>query len=485
MAEVVKLDERRKTFTLERLRELSQLLTSPLVNRFRLGRRAGLTYGGKRDLYEVFGYQQLLQYNDYVSRFERNGIANRIVTAYPQATWRNPPSIFDTDDNVRDSPFEKAWDALNKRFRLFPLFERLDILAGLGEYGCLMIGAPGDLGGAIGKLSIPDNLLYLAPYGQGAARMNQPITDASNPRFGLPNSYQVGGVSSNYLNFITPVINVHYSRIFHVAEGILEGSLFGKPRLEAVWNYLDDLDKVTGGSGEAFWLCGNRGLQIKIDSDVSIQDPEQLDKETQEYIHGFSRLLRLQGGEASELGTTVPDPTGTFKTILACISGTTGIPQRILMGSEAGQLASTQDRDNWNERVFERCIGYAEPIIIHPFIERMVEIGILPEPEGGQAQVNWPDLMAYSAEQKSQQALRESVSEANHANAKVKGGALLEDDEARKRWYGFAPRKTEAVPLTLPGSAPANQPNATPDGGPGTNGGNGGGGNPKGTQQKA
>ena len=60
-------------------------------------------------------------------------------------------------------------------------------------------------------------------------------------------------------------VEVHYSRILHVAEGVLQNSYKGEPRLSRVFNLLDDLMKVAGGSAETFWLTANRGLQADID----------------------------------------------------------------------------------------------------------------------------------------------------------------------------------------------------------------------------
>lgn len=152
------------------------------------------------------------------------------------------------------------------------------------------------------------------------------------------------------------------------------------------------------------------------------------------------------------------------------------------MGSEAGQLASGQDRDNWNERCIERRNSYGEPFILFPVIDRMVELGALPPPAKDPT-ADWPNLSAYSAEMMSQMALRESVAEANHATAKTKGGALLSDDEARKRWMDRAPMsakvKAELQKAIIPVAVPAAGNNKNGGG----SGGNGGGNTPKGSDE--
>ena len=73
--------------------------------------------------------------------------------------------------------------------------------------------------------------------------------------------------------------------------------------------------------------------------------------------------------------------------IVNLISGTTGIPTRILLGSEAGQLASEQDRANWAERIDERRTLFCGPRILEPLADRFQEMGVLSE---GTVEFEWP-----------------------------------------------------------------------------------------------
>lgn len=73
--------------------------------------------------------------------------------------------------------------------------------------------------------------------------------------------------------------------------------------------------------------------------------------------------------------------------IMALVSGTTGIPRRILVGSEAGQLASEQDRANWAERIQERRALFANPSILDPTVMLLQTVGLVPE---GDFEWDWP-----------------------------------------------------------------------------------------------
>jgi len=77
------------------------------------------------------------------------------------------------------------------------------------------------------------------------------------------------------------------------------------------------------------------------------------------------------------------------------------IPKRFLTGSEMGELASSQDRDNWMDYVEERRSWFAEPIVLGPFLDRLIQYGALPTPEN-EYRIDWPDLRTPSEQDKAQ-----------------------------------------------------------------------------------
>jgi hypothetical protein len=99
------------------------------------------------------------------------------------------------------------------------------------------------------------------------------------------------------------------------------------------------------------------------------------------------------------LGSDTPDPSGNLDSLLKLIAGTHGVPLRILTGSEAGELASSQDATNWAAQIDDRRSGYAAPKIVRPFIEKMIETGNLPEPEGTMS-IEWDALASLSEKEK-------------------------------------------------------------------------------------
>ncbi len=364
---------------------------STILHRADLGNRAGLTFSNRRDLYEELGYKRVLDYRDYHDRYVRGGIASRIVDAYPTATWRNPPIIKVKEDDR----FNEAWKLLVNRLAVFHYLERVDKVAGIGRYATLFLGVSGGRGVnfTIPKVKGQEGVLFLSVFSQVNADIINLEQSPQDPRFGLPASYNVrflAGVGVQSRGTTQPV---HASRMIHVAENTLEDDVFGIARMTKVWNYLDDLDKIVGGSAEALWRTVDRGIQFDLDKELELtpEDEAAFSDEIEEYFLGLKRYIKTKGITTKVLGSETPDPRGAAETVVSLIAGTTGIPNRILLGSERGEMASGQDERNFNSRVRERQLSFAEPVILRPLLNRLISINALPEPNGDII-IEWPDL---------------------------------------------------------------------------------------------
>jgi hypothetical protein len=341
---------------------------------------AGKTFSGKRDLYAALGYARDLTAVDYRARFERSEVAYTIVTAAPDATWRGDIALVEDEDPETVTEFEAEFDALASRVQLWSVFHRVDVLAGLGQYAVLLIGAPGALGAPLERGPVS----YVQPFGEDSARITRWDEDPQSERFGLPTEYTLRTAKKSYI--------VHWSRVVHVAENALDDGVLGVPRLRAIWNRLDDLDKVVGGGSEAFWLRAHQGTLLSLDKDLTVTAEALRDMQEQvdEFEHGLRRVLRLRGAEAEVLGSDVADFSRQADAILTLIACGAKIPKRILLGSERGELASSQDEKHWQDTIRARRVQYAEPVIVRAFVDRLTAHGILPKPEA--YDVRWPEI---------------------------------------------------------------------------------------------
>ncbi len=348
----------------------------------------GRTFGGLRDVWEACGYKKTLTIDDYRLRYERGDIAARIVEALPWATWRAGGEVVEDEDPKVLTEFEKQWWEFAERLQLWPTFLRADILAGLGRYAVVVIGAPGQLNTPLPPKMTSDQILYLQAYPEDDAKILRFSTNTEDPRFGQPEEYEIrfdrrhtrGGVDSTTSGVVGRK-PVHWSRIIHIAEGV-DDQIYAAPRLERVWNRLDDIEKTAGGGSEAFWRRIHQGMQLNVDKDVQVTAEEraELQKQAEEYEHGLRRMFRTRGVNVEMFGSDVAEIHNHLDALLTLIAGAVGIPKRILLGSEQGQLASTQDKDTWDERVKDRRNNYAGPYVVRPFVLRMIQHGVLPTP---------------------------------------------------------------------------------------------------------
>ena len=419
-------------------------LISTIVSRADLANRAGLTFEGKRDLYKELGYRRTLTFAEYDDRYQRGGIASRIVDAFPTATWRNPPIV-----TVKgNEEFGEVWNKLVLRLKLFHFLERVDRLAGIGRYAVLFLGVSGARSPEeqIPKVNGPEGVLFLTVLSEVNADVQELEGSPQSPRFGLPSIYDVQFLANTTTQSRILKKRVSASRIIHVADGVLEDDIFGSPRLKKVWNYLDDLDKVIGGASEAVWRTVDRGIQFDLDKDLELTPDDETDfaDEIEEYFLGFKRYIKTKGITTKVLGSDVPDPRGPVDAVIGLISGTTGIPQRILMGSERGELSSGQDERNFNSRVRERQLSFAEPVILRPLLDRLISINALPDPKS-EIEISWPDLAIITDKEEADIAARVGQAVAN-VSAQAKNGMLVIPPKLfATRWFGIDPDEFDAA----------------------------------------
>ncbi len=371
------------------------------LSRSKLAAQLGQSYGGDRDIYTALGYPKVLLYSHFAARYARQDVAGRVIDAYPDATWRLKP-VIEEEGEIEETKFQKAWNTLVKEKKVYHYLRRADRISGIGTYGVLFLGFDdmADRAAVPNPVQGAKQLLFLRPYTMDNAVVHTWEDDATNERFGLPKTYQLSiqdSPSGSATHFTSNII-VHHTRVLHLAEGLESNDIEGTPRLQRVYNRLQDLELIVGGSAEMFWRGAFPGLSFEANEDVDLDAQAMIDlqDEIQDYIHKLNRYMRLQGVTAKELSQDVADPKNHADVQLMLISGATGIPKRILVGSEMGELASSQDEKNWLSRVDERRTDYNEPMILRPFIDRLVAVGVLPEPKTKEYTVNWPDLFAPS-----------------------------------------------------------------------------------------
>lgn len=418
---------------------------SVLLSRARLMARLGQHYDGDRDLYEALGYPLTLTYDHYAAKYERQDIAKAIINRPINATWRGKFNLLESDDD-EDTPLEKAWNELYKRLKLKSKFVRLDKLSCLGKYGILLLGLD-DVKSTL-DFSKPVNsgkrkLLYIKPYAEEDANILEWEKNTNSKRYGLPSIYQVS--ISNPGSDTSTSIRMHHSRVIHVAGELLKSETEGVPVLKAVFNRLMDIEKLTGGSAEMFWRGARPGYQGKTDPEYQMTPTMEDDLQNQidEYEHNLRRILINEGIDLKALAMQVADPRPHIDVQIEMISAVTGIPKRILTGSERGELASTEDKGNWLDLIQSRREEHAEPNIIEPFVDRCIEYGVLP-PAREEYSVTWPDLYAQSEKDKAETGKTRSTSIKEYTMSPM-AEAIMPPEAFLKYCLGFDDKTVELI----------------------------------------
>lgn len=414
----------------------------------------GTIAGTTRNTWQDFGYPTQISVEQMTLRYRRGGIASRIVRAFPQATWREQPKIRDEagdsweQGSASYSPFVEAVSDLFDRMRVLHYMERADRLSSIGQFGVLFLGfRNGQPGEPLGEGSNP--LIYLAPYGEPDVQVASWDQDVNSPRFGLPLTYTLKSGGSSLLGGSAAQrrsLTVHHSRVIHVSETLESDDVFGVPTLEPVWNHLLDLEKVLGSGAESFYLNSRGGLALSADKDAKLDQGavDDMRAQVEDFQNNLRRALALRGTTAQMLQATIADPKGTVDSIVDQIAGTKGIPKRILIGSERGELGGDNDEMNWGRRIDERQENFATPVMVRPFIDRMIVTGNIPAPQGSYW-VEWPQSTTLSPERQAEIGLKRAQALVAFANAPA-AELIVPTQEFRTDFLGMEPESEYSVP---------------------------------------
>lgn len=365
-----------------------------------------------RDLDAECGYPDAPSLETYWKLYRRGGIAKVVVDKWPNECWASYPELYETDKPVV-TKFERAWRRLEERVQPWHYLHRVDKLQGVGHFAGLFLGLeaggrdlslpPPNVDPATGLLTDPakpHTLSYLRAFGEGAIRVDALETNLASPRYGHPTHYSLNfaddyGAAGSSL----PVANatVHWTRVFHTADNLESSEVSGTPRMEAGLNYILDIRKVSGSSGEMFWKGGFPGFQFETYPDLageSAVDVEAVEEEVKNYVNGLRRYLSGVGGKWNPIPIQVADPSNHLDKLIALLAATIDIPVIILMGSEAGVLAGSTAVGTWKERVQGRQANYLEPRMVRPFASRLTGLGCLPTPK--RVLLAWRDLNTLS-----------------------------------------------------------------------------------------
>lgn len=368
----------------------------------------------------------------YQDLYESDPVAARVVEVYPDECWQAQPSVYEDEDPDVQTPFEEAWDSLGKQLRgewcyyqdehgspVWDYLYRADVLSGVGQYGAILLGLddgkpldqPAEVRTATaspaataataggGSSTSTRRLLFMRVFPESLAPVTRWETDQLSPRFGQPTEYLITLADSTLMHGQPGVSSqgpagtatVHWTRVVHVADNLESSEVLGAPRMRAVLPRLMDIQKILGADAEGYYR--NCILKLFFETHPSLGGDVEVDRESlkddvEQMMNGLQQWMGLSGMQAKAIPPAVADPTPHVLVQIQAICIRLKVPMRVFMGSERGELASTQDEVAWQRRLRGRRVYCLTPRYVCPLVDRLIMLGVLPEPEG--YSVYWP-----------------------------------------------------------------------------------------------
>jgi len=359
-----------------------------LLERDLLSNALGVSHGGDRDIYTIYGYPQRTDFNLLYKYSRREGIANRIVFGLPKSCWSDGFKIF-SDEEETTEILEDELNQLNRK--MLSAFERADALNRIGKFSVLFVGVPDGLEPSepLGRVrGDAVKSVYFKPFAYDGVTIAKYDTSPMSPRCGMPEIYQlqVMGRGDDNKTIICSTINAHYTRVVHIVENMFDSEVEGLPALEPIFNNILNIEKTTGGSAEAYFRNADGKFSFEIDKDFSselINNAEAKDKfdaAAKNFTNKRQNQIIALGSKVTSHVTPTSSPLDTVKVNLWEISAQTKLPIRILTGEGGGQLAGSEDKLAYNVIVDDRQSTFCDGVV-HDAFSILNDSGVLTLPD--------------------------------------------------------------------------------------------------------
>ncbi len=403
-----------------------------------MGTLLGLSHEGKRDVYKIYGYPETLGstggFQTMYRYSRREGIANRLTWGVAKTCWRDGFDVYASSEDDADQILINELNAL-KKAGLNKKIESADILNRIGRMAVLFVGVPdgGQPEDPISKVAgNPDALLdklYFVPYAYDGIEIASQVSDLSDPRYGLPEFYNLSRLGRGDTDKDTQVksIKAHWSRIIHLNENALDSDIEGMGALEPIFNRILDIDKACGGSAEAYFRNAKGKIAFEIDPQFASSaltkgsdGKTALQEGAEKFTNEYQDWIATAGGKVKGIDTPHDSPLDTVKVNLWGISGYSGYPLRVLTGEGSGQLAGSEDQLAVNQITRDRqrgpCTGWLDR-----FFEILQAAGMLKNlPEG--YEIRFPVQEAATEKQKAENGSKKADTVLKLVQAKTQPG---------------------------------------------------------------
>ena len=435
--------------------------------------------------WDQYGYPLEVTFAALLQAYERGGPAHGAVHKLLDKCWQELPRIKQPEAD-EETEWEKRTAKVFKDAGIWRKLRDLDRRNMVGRYAAVIYRM------ADGRdLSQPlvraQRLVDIVPVYEDQIKVARWDSDAASETFGKPLMWQYRARRPSAVDTQGQPdewADVHPSRVQVLAEGSVGDFFDGVPLLRPGFNALIDLEKISGGSAEGFLKNSARTVVLQYDAGADVRQiaatPGQatpsgsaandaIQDKVRDLNRNIDSAIVLQGGEAKTLQTSQISPAPSFEVAANIFAASVRIPYTILFGQQTGRLASDEDAAEFDARAKSRQCNDLTPMV-EEFVKRMQLAGII---DGGEFEVEWPDLSAPSDTEKLDNALKMTqiaktaaeagITEPVFDSNEIRGAADYEErtNDGRPQEGDLTPEEkalADAAARAAAGQPPAPQP---------------------------
>jgi hypothetical protein len=300
-----------------------------------------------------------------------------------------------------------------------------------------------------------ERLLYCRVFTEASVTAVRWERNKYSPRYGQPTHYHVDfGDPLRNAQHVGPsdAQEVHWTRVLVLPSDarLAHSKHEGVPACWPVWPELSNLQKITGAGGEGYWRTGIPMIAYKTPPQAAGMPGSSvrlnltnLRAEHERMMNSLDRSGVFRELQPEILSPSIVDPTPFVASNHERIAAALNMPVRKLLGSERGELASSEDEGDWNDEVRRRQGRRTVPDQLVPFLNRLILLGVLPEPEGGKFKCGWPAVDALSKLEQTQVFLSDMQAWAVWVEKNV--GSVMDAETVAARYMGMTASEAQAM----------------------------------------
>ena len=369
--------------------------------------------------------------------YERCGLATNAVDVPTGKVWGKGFTLKVTDKDGKEqknSKLEKQIWEINQTQHVKKIFQEAHQYARLYGLGIVVLGLADNqkVETEVGK---PSALSYLRAFSGLEVTKLEFDKDPNSETYGQISKYKIARGGEQQQDF-----EVHASRVIHFNNG--KGP-WGKSILEPAYDLFTIYKNSIWSAGESYYQNASPLFVVSWDLEELGEPPskEELDdiKDDIEELHVRKRYVKPKGFnlEVVKGSGQLPDPQKVIDPVVELIAGAVKVPKQLLLGTEAGALASGEvNLQQYYAQIADIQSTFAEPLLIE-FYKRLQEWQILPE---GNFDIEWIPLWEMDEKDRAEINKTKMLTATMAQGDAMRGrNPLMSDGEIREQILGLNP----------------------------------------------